>query len=396
LRERMNRMKLNIGAYTLAPYAWSEEHIKDIVKCGIDVMICIPNNRELLDRLHANGIGAVVSGVVPGWFGGMGENAGGMENANPLENYSADDFSDHPAVWGIDIGDEPSAMDFPHYGKVFRRVNELFPKQYPYLNLYPGYAMVPWNSPEQVIEQLGVRTYEEYIERYCECVESDYICFDFYPYAANTELFWDNLNTVAQACRRTGRSLWIVLQVNSHTEDVWTSENRLRLQAYSALAFGTESIFWACYTAGWWHNQVLDEHGNKTQQYDKLRRVNEELKSLGETYMRYRCVNTQIIGRDTLDFGGFRNVRAAGGERLLVGQMVSRYGDDSSALMICAANDPLDERPGKVTVEFSTDYGLPHVIKGGSMTRMTQDEDGVYSFELDSCAGAMLILEEED
>lgn len=393
---RMNRSKLNIGAYTLAPYAWSEEHIRDIARCGIDMMICVPNDRKLLDRLNANGIGAVVSGVVPGWFGGMGENAGTMVAKNPLESYRPDNFRDHPAVWGIDIGDEPSSMDFEHYGKVYDSVNELFPKQFPYLNLYPGYAMVPWNTPEQVAEQLGTQNYEEYIARYCDRVKSDYICFDFYPYAANVGLFWDNLKIVASACRKTERSLWIVLQVNSHREDVWTSENRLRLQAYSALAFGAESIFWACYTAGWWHNQVLDGQGNKTQQYDKLRRVNAELKSLGESYMRYRCVNTQIIDCECLNFGGFRELHAVNGERLVIGEMVSRCRDGSAAVMICAANDPMDEHPSRVKVEFSTDFGLPHVIKGGGVVNVSQDGEGTYSFEMDSCGGVMLILEEED
>lgn len=396
MNDRMDRSILHIGAYTLAEYARSEEHIRDIARCGIDMMIGVPNDSELLDQLYENGIGAVVSGVVPGWFGGMGENAGTMHQKNPLELYRAAALQDHPAIWGIDIGDEPSSEDFPHYGRVFETVKERFPSQFPYLNLYPSYAMVPWNTPEQVTGQLGVQDYEAYIARYCEQVKSDYICFDFYPYAAEFGRFLRDLNIVSTACRKTGRSLWIVLQVNSHDKDVWTSANRLRLQAYSALAFGAESIFWACYTAGWWHNQVLDAQGNKTQQYDKLRLVNAELKSLGETYMRYRNINTCIVQEDPLNYGGFRDVRATSGERLIVGEMVSRYGDGASALMICAANDPLDEHPGKIQVNFSTDYGLPHVIKGGSMVTVKQDDDEVYSFEMDSCSGAMLILEDDE
>lgn len=396
MNDRMNRSILHIGAYTLAEYARSEEHIRDIARCGIDMMIGVENDSELLDRLNANGIGAVVSGVAPGWFGGMGENAGTMHEKNPLENYSAAAFRDHPAIWGIDIGDEPSAEDFPHYGKVFDVVKERFSNQFPYLNLYPSYAMVPWNTPQRVVSQLGVQDYEAYIARYCEHVKSDYICFDFYPYAADFGRFLGDLDIVSSACRKTGRSLWIVLQANSHDESVWTSTNRLRMQAYSALAFGVECIFWACYTAGWWYNQVLDAHGNKTQQYDKLRQVNAELKSLGETYMRYRSVNTCIVEEHPLNFGGFRAVRALANERLIVGEMVSRFEDGTIALMICAANDPMDEHPGKVEVRFSTDYGLPHVVKGGGMVIVKQDDDGVYSFELDACSGAMVILEEEE
>lgn len=393
---RMDRSRLHIGAYCLAPCAWSDEHVRDIARCGIDMMICVPNDRALLDRLHENGIGAVVTGVLPGWFGGMGENAGSMAQKNPLENYRSDGFEDHPAVWAVDIGDEPSSLDFPHYGKVYERTQALFPNQFPYLNLYPGYAMVPWNSPQQVVEQLGAERYGEYIDRYCENVPSDYICFDFYPYAANVSLFWDNLKTVSDACRRTGRSLWIVLQVNSHLPEVWTSENRLRLQAYSALAFGAESIFWACYTAGWWHNQVLDEHGQKTQQYDKLRRVNAELASLGETYMRYRCVNTYIVEKEPLRVAGFRSVCAAGGERLIVGEMVSRGGDGSRALMVCAASDPMDDRPGRIALRFEPEDGLVHAVSGRGTTFVSQDSDGVYSLEMNSCDGMMLIAEEDE
>ena len=393
---RMNRSKLNIGAYCLAPYAWSEEHIRDIARCGVDVMVCVPNDKLLLNRLWENGLGAIVSGVTPGWFGGMGENAGHMAERNPLESYVAEDFEDHPAIWGIDIGDEPSSLDFPHYGKIFERVRMLFPNQFPYLNLYPGYAMVPWNTPRQVTEQLGAENYREYIDRYCANVQSDYICFDFYPYAANPALFWENLRTVADACRATNRSLWTVLQVNSHDETVWTSENRLRFQAYSALAFGAECVFWACYTAGWWCNQVLDAQGEKTQQYDKLRRVNAELRSLGETYMRYRRIETHIVEAEPLNVVGFRNVHAVGGKRLLVGEMISRDGSSSRALMICAANDPMDVCPERIAIRFSTDFDWVHAVKGRGMAAVAQDEDGVYLLEMNACGGVMLIAEEDD
>ena len=66
---------------------------------------------------------------------------------------------DHPAIWGIDTGDEPSALDFPYYGEVLKFVNKAFPKQFPYLNLYPNYAFVAKNSAQQTVNQLGAATY---------------------------------------------------------------------------------------------------------------------------------------------------------------------------------------------------------------------------------------------
>ena len=203
---------------------------------------------------------------------------------------------DHPAIWGIDVGDEPSALDFPYYGRVIDTVNRLFPNQFAYLNLYPNYASVAKNNAAETVNQLGTATYAEHIERYIENVPTDYICYDYYMYSASVTGAYENLRIVSDACLRSGRSMWIVLQVNSNKPECWISENELRVQAYSAMAFGAESIIWACYTAGWWHNQVLDEHGEKTEQYEKLRRINAELKAIGEPYMRYRRTATHFVG----------------------------------------------------------------------------------------------------
>lgn len=391
---RMDRTGLRIGAYCLAPYAWTEAHVREIAECGIDLMMCVPYDRALLDRLAARGVGAVVSGVVPGWFGGQGENAGRMAQRNPLEAYAdaAQRFEDHPAVWGIDIGDEPSSLDFPHYGRVFERVRALFPNQFPYLNLYPGYAMVPWNTPEEVAGQLGTADYAEYIDRYCRNVQSDYICFDFYPYAANVPDFFENLRIVSRACRSCGRSLWVVLQVNSHRPEVWTSENRLRFQAYAALTFGAECIFWACYTAGWWHNQVLDDEGGRTRQYDRLKRVNGELHRLGGEYMKFCCVETHLVGRNPLDAGAFRSVRAEGDESLIVGEMASRRGDGRTALMICAAGDPMDERPHEVRIRFSAPKTV-RAFGGAGEMKIERDENGGCSIAIRTCEGVLLVNE---
>ena len=111
---------------------------------------------------------------------------------------------------------------------------------------------------------------------------------------------------LSDACLRTGRSMWIVLQVNSSRPEEWTSENRLRFQAFSAMAFGAENIIWACYTAGWWHNQVLDSQGNKTEQYEKMKTVNAEIKTLGVPYMKYRRVSTHLVGFDPVSYTHLR------------------------------------------------------------------------------------------
>ena len=147
--------------------------------------------------------------------------------------FNTNDFREIIAMsdGGIDVGDEPSALDFPYYGRVMDYVNRAFPNQFPYLNLYPNYASVSQNNAQETVNQLGTATYDEHIQKYCENVPVDYICYDFYLYSINVTKHYENLRVVADACRNTGRSMWIVLQVNSNKPAEWMSENNLRFQA---------------------------------------------------------------------------------------------------------------------------------------------------------------------
>ena len=409
----MDRSRLNVGAYILQPYARTARHIREIKECGIDFIVCMGDDRPALDLFAEYGLGAVVSGIVPGWWGGDGNNAGLLAESNPLERYTeaASEFRDHPAIWGIDVGDEPSALDFPHYGKVTALTERLFPNQFAYLNLYPNYASVAENSAQQTVNQLGTATYAEHIRRYCENVGLDYICYDFYMYSlsADRQSFfginraYENLRTVADACRSTGRAMWIVLQVNSNRPEEWINTDQLRFQANSALAFGAEVVTWACYTGGWWHNQVLDGQGEKTEQYEKLKTVNAELCAIGPAYMKYRNVSTHFIGftgayapdgvdadvLPELNTGVFFGIRAADGAPLLAGQMVARDGSGKQAVFLCNASDPWGDRNTQSTVEFSANGADVRILTADGEIR-PETADGKYRFRLPSCGGALL------
>ena len=411
MNKRMDRNRLNIGVYHLKPYARTEAHIKDLADCGIDFVICMDNDRPALDLFHKYGVGAIVSGIVPKWWGGNGAGSGKMHTINTLDKYeaAAASFVDHPAIWGIDIGDEPSALDFPYYGKVFDCVDRLFPNQFPYLNLYPNYASVSHNTAEETQCQLGTATYEEHIQRYCENVPADYLSYDFYCFDHNLRVMgvtkhYENLRVVADACLRTGRSMWIVLMVNSHDPDVWMTENNLRFQAYTSMAFGAENITWACYTAGWWSNQVLDGEGNKTQQYDKLKKINAEIRTLADEYMKYRRVSTHFVGFEgnpdmtavkqeaigSLSTGIFFDVKADNGAPLVVGEMVNRKGDGSVALMICAADDPRETDPKEYSIVFSAPDRNVRALGGNGPKTVTDLGGGKYAVAVKSNEGVLI------
>lgn len=403
----MEKNKLIIGAYYLAPYASTGEHVRGLAQCGIDVIVNMRNDRAALDLLAQNGVHAIVSGIVPGWFGGDGSNAGTMSEKNPLMKYelAANAFTDHPAIIGIDAGDEPSSLDFSHYGKAIDTIHRLFPGKFAYLNIYPSYAVKGSNTPEEIAAQLGTNSYQEYIERYVRYVNTPYICFDYYLYSANLSGMYESLATVSRACRKHNRDMWMVLQVNSHQPDRWISEKQLQFQTNCALAFGARTIIWACYCAGWWYNHVLDKQGNKTQQYDKLRHVNAQLHAIGETYMQYRHLDTCFIGefapkeiakagvrkKDSMSTLFFSELHAQG-EKLIAGMMKPHRGD-GEALFIVSADDSQDPQSRKHEVMFKSKAKRICMINAAGKTELTGSVDGTYSFELDSCQCAMLIAE---
>jgi hypothetical protein len=86
-----------------------------------------------------------------------------------------------------------------------------------------------------------------------------------------------------------------VLQVNSNDDTVFLSADQLRLEAYCALAYGARTISWACYSPEWWHNNVLDRDGNKTEQYEKLKAVNAELHRFTHEYEGYKHLYTAVL-----------------------------------------------------------------------------------------------------
>lgn len=378
---RMDRSRLQIGAYCLASYARTEAHVRDVKDCGIDFLYGIPaSDRATLDLCAKYGIGVIATGAVPFWHGMGGEQAGRMKDLRPMQPYvdALAEFSDHPAVWMLDFVDEASALDFPWIGEVSRLLRDGAPAGVlPFVNLYPNYASVARNTDGEAKSQLGTATYREHVASYVRNVPLDYICYDFYLYSAGKaarEKYlrrnYDNMKDVADACRAAGRDFWYVPQVNSVRPDLWLSENMLRYQAYCALAHGARVIAWACWSrepydetpdmpglVGWWTNNVLTLDGRRTEQYEKLRKVNAELHGFGERYSRYRGTATHFVSGDPLDTECFSGLKADDGALLIVGEMTARDGGAGRALVVFAADDPFDEHPAVHRVSFRDGAG---------------------------------------
>ena len=403
---RYDKSKLNIGAYVLQPYARTEKHIKEIKDCGIDMIIDLGYDLKCLDLFSKYNLGAIVRGATPNWWGGNGI-AGKLSETNTLDLYdkSSEKYIDHPAIWGISIGDEPSALDIPYFGIVLDKVAKLFPSTFPYLNLYPNYATVAENTADETVSQLGTKTYEEYIDVYCQNVPADYISYDYYVYATkNLGGCLRNYRVVSEAARKSGRRFMYIAQVNSQNPAEIVTVNQMRFQAFSAMSFGAEDISWGCYTGGWWHHNVLDEKGEKTEQYDKLKIVNHEIKNLAPEYMKFRSTSTHLVGfsdeisqksgmesSNSFSNGYFCNLKAQDGKALIIGEMTSRDGNDIKALFITVADDYMDTNPTETIITFTSPREITVFGKDGIISADYCQDSKVYKLTACSNEGYLII-----
>jgi hypothetical protein len=176
------------------------------------------------------------------------------------------------------------------------------------------------------------------------------------------------------------------------------------------MAYGCENIQWACYTSGWWTNQVVDATGQKTEQYEKLKTVNAEIRRLAEKYMAFRNVATvyvgfngqpkalQKIGADksvvSASFLPFDAVRAEDGEPLLVGEMMPRRASSCArAIFVLAADDPYDNGGKRRMVLFKAGDAKIRVVGPKCDIAPTRLADGTYAVPIISNAAVLIVAE---
>lgn len=220
--------------------------------------------------------------------------------------------------------------------------------------------------------------------------------------------YLENLKRHTLNCIKNDRDLWTVIAVNSHIkseqEKIANIEEiikpletqQLQIQAYIALSFGSRVINWACWQPGWWIHNVYNSQGQRSEQYEKLKTVNESIHRISPIYMRYEYMDTCILGRnveDTLRFRKvedniieqdvFKNIRLSEENSLIVNGYYKQPNSKNAAMMFTNVSDKMltDPYTHKTVIYFKIDdpnavvtaYNMGYPCK-------LEPENGVYSF----------------
>lgn len=415
----VERERFHISCFSFNAPAQTRAHIREAKECGLDFVGGGIDVKDvaLMELFAEEGMDASCF-FLPRVCGG-GRNSDELRKLYPREWIEGrlDEFNaayGNPSVRLMNICDEPGAGAMPFLGEVVRLIEEKCPHTRAYVNLFPNYAQAAESDADVKASQLGVSSYKKYIDEYCRFVPTPYICYDHYPVfdtpartRKESARWYGNLKVVADACRRTKRDLWVGPQANSRPGHPPLSENSLRYQAFSAMAFGAVDLTWACWTLGWWDHCLMETNGTLTCQYPKLRKVNAEVRMLAEHYMKLRNVATHFVGFEDevpalgsfeiepvvrLSAGGVLDLASDDGSSLVVGEMVPREGSSRiRGLFIFGADDCGDERKAVHTVRFST-AGAVRAFGPDGAVAVKDGASGAFSLELADNSAVLLLV----
>ena len=207
-------------------------------------------------------------------------------------------LGDHPAVFGFNVGDEPTKEDFPHLCRAMRIQKEIAPHLTPFANLmncHPGCEKLT-----------GYLDWAGYLDAYVAESGAELLCYDCYSHMNPGTEGWDhyflNLRLFHEAAQRHDLPYWTTLLSASHWRFRPPSEDDFRWQLSTALAHGAQGILWFFFYMRDPHSNYrtppIDEHYERTETYDRLSRVCRTfLKSEAEAMRGLRLVGSWHVGQ---------------------------------------------------------------------------------------------------
>lgn len=315
--------RLLIGAY----YG-DINHVREAKEAGIDFFIDSSVDDAFLDECQKYGVGMIANGYnLPGGYSSLS-----AENEKSWVNFDYSQYKNHPALWGDDFIDEPGAAAFDDIARSLEVYHANTEGKIGLVNLFPAYASDEQvnETPERTakedfwLEKTGsghfyAEAYKMYVSDYINKIPTDYICADIYPYRSKENSLGNevkstikdwlfNLDVLAEACRGTGRDLWLITQASGQTLHGEPGGRNPRYcdevtdisqQCYACLAFGTKAIIHAQFAAkGWWDpetSHMIDSSGNTTETYDAVKTVDGYIAAFAEEYGKYTYESTFMV-----------------------------------------------------------------------------------------------------
>ncbi len=295
-------------AELMTDFAAADLLFKDVAAAGFNMMwYYFPGTEKaqiILDAAQANGLTVLMS--VPG-----GKD---FDKTNADHAAVITQFKDHPALYGFNIMDEPSAALFPQLAAVKAGVKELMGStdKPVIVNLLPNYASnTQLGYTDDITEKAA---YDAHIRDYCEIFDPEILCYDHYPlsksmlgskfvFEKDMMTYFENISTVRTYAWQQNIPMWLFVQAVSWGGMANPTKEQQRFLMNAALVFGVKNTLYFFYQTPYaddtygegFTKYPVDFAGNKTEDYYKVQQVNAEFKNYVDIYAGFESKGVQLL-----------------------------------------------------------------------------------------------------
>jgi hypothetical protein len=326
-------------AELMTDFAATDLLFKDVAAAGFNMMwYYFPGTDKaqlLLDAAQANGLTVLMS--VPG-----GKD---FDKNNAAHAAVITQFKDHPALYGFNIMDEPSAVLFPQLAEVKAGVKEIMGStdKPVIVNLFPNYAS---NTQLGYPDSIGrAAAYETHVKDYCDVFNPEILCYDHYPFSKkmlgsksifekDMMTYFENISTIRTYAWQQNVPMWLFVQAVSWGGMANPTKDQQRFLMNAALVFGVKNTLYFFYQTPFaedtqgegFTKYPVDFEGNKTEDYYKVQQVNAEFNNYVDIYAGFESkgvllykpspgMQATVSKGITLpdDFAGIKKVKAYDG-----------------------------------------------------------------------------------
>ncbi|HBG28004.1 MAG: hypothetical protein A2Y10_17405 [Planctomycetes bacterium GWF2_41_51] len=213
------------------------------------------------------------------------------------------DYSNHPALFGIKIADEPSPTHnlASMVGKATKIFTELTPDIQPIINHHPWYPVSPYYHYKN-FDEFTEDVHSVIIKNGAEIISYDcYAQLDYGSPQEGINLFFDSLYNYSNYAKKHNCDFWTIILATPHILYDVPSEDSIRWQFNCALAYGAKGIFYYTFYTPLCENfrcGPIDNTGRKTEKFDWLRRTHRRFQTLyGDLFLHLELLSVQQVGR---------------------------------------------------------------------------------------------------
>lgn len=294
----------------------------------------VEQNKKLLDYCQQVGLKAVISDSrMPRSIGNNPKNKEALDAI-------VKDYSNHPALFGYFITDEPPAGAFPGLAEVVAYLKQKDPDHPGYINLLPTYA-----GP---MGALGTKTYEDYVRQFVKIVKPFAISYDHYSFKNNgTDRpdFFENLATVRKVALENHIPFWNIVLCTECAGYRRLTEPELRFEAMQTLTYGARGLLWFTYwspaesdhSTAWAHS-MINVDGSRDPHYDMIKNINADV--LAIAHQLNDATSVEVQNQKTFMLGTFKST--AGDTLLLAANLNYKKPTDARIPVTTATAEEFD------------------------------------------------------